>query len=254
MADWSPDLYLAFEDERTRAAADLLAHVPLQAARRIVDVGCGPGNSTELLSRRYPHADILGIDTSPAMLEAAGARLPSVRFATADASQWTPGPDVDLVYANATYQWVPEHFSHLPRVLAALGPGGCLAVQMPDNLREPTHELMRDVAQSRGWAQRLKGAPRAPLPEMAAYYDALAPCARSIDIWRTTYTHVMAGPAEIVEFIRSTGLRPFLGPLSEAERAEFLALYESKVAAAYPPMADGRRLLAFPRLFIVAVR
>jgi trans-aconitate 2-methyltransferase len=254
MADWSPDLYLAFEDERTRAAADLLAHAPLQTARRIVDVGCGPGNSTELLRRRFPNADILGIDTSPAMLDAARARLPSARFAIADATGWTPDGGVDLVFANATYQWVPNHLGQLPRVLGALQTGACLAVQMPDNLAEPTHRLMQKIAEAGAWSARLSGAPRPPLPPMSAYYEALAPGAARFDIWRTTYVHVMASAAAIVDFLRSTGLRPFLDPLSEAERADFLSLYETEIAAAYPPMADGRRLLPFPRLFIVAMR
>jgi trans-aconitate 2-methyltransferase len=254
MADWSPDLYLTFEDERTRAAADLLARTPLRSAGRIVDVGCGPGNSTELLNRRFPQADILGIDTSPAMLDAARARLPSARFEIADANHWTPEADVDLVYANATYQWIPDHLTQLPRVLGALRPGACLAVQMPDNLGELTHELMCKVAEARDWAARLKDAPRARLPGMAVYYEALAPGARQLDIWRTTYAHMMPSATAIVEFVRSTGLRPFLEPLTHTEKTEFLSLYEQEIALAYPPMADGRRLLLFPRLFIVAAR
>ena len=164
MADWSPATYLKFEDERTRAAIDLLAHVPLDDARHVVDVGCGPGNSTELLAARYPGADVLGIDNSPAMLEEARRRLPEARFEPADAAAWLPDADVDLVFANATYQWVPDHFAQLPRVLAALRPGAVLAVQMPDNRAEPTHRLMVEVADQRP----LGGAARPRLPRAAA--------------------------------------------------------------------------------------
>lgn len=254
MADWSPATYLKFEDERTRAAIDLLAHVPLVDARRVVDVGCGPGNSTELLVARYPDADVLGVDNSPAMLDEARRRLPAARFEAADAARWLPDADVDLVFANATYQWVPDHFAQLPRVLAALKPGAALAVQMPDNRAEPTHRLMVEVADDPRWAVRLAHMSRAHLPPATAYYDVLAPLAARFDIWRTAYQHPLADAAAIVEFVRSTGLRPFLDALEPDERAAFVADYTARIAAAYPPRADGKVLLAFPRLFFVAVR
>ena len=146
MADWSPSTYLKFEDERTRPARDLLAQVPLASARHVIDVGCGPGNSTELLAARFPEADIVGLDNSQAMLEEARRRLPKLRFEAGDANVWTPKPNADLVFANATYQWIPDHLEQLPRVLEALRPGAILAVQMPDNLAEPTHQLMKEVA------------------------------------------------------------------------------------------------------------
>ena len=252
--DWSPATYLKFEDERTRAAIDLLAHVPLDDARRVVDVGCGPGNSTELLAARYPGADVLGFDNSPAMLEEARTRLPAARFETADAATWLPAADVDLVFANATYQWVPDHFEQLPQVLAALKPGAVLAVQMPDNRAEATHRLMVEVADGGPWAARLVHASRAPLPPAGAYYDVLAPLAARFDIWRTAYQHPLADAAAIVDFVRATGLRPFLDALDAEERHAFVAEYTARIAEAYPRRADGRVLLAFPRLFIVARR
>ena len=252
--DWSPATYLKFEDERTRPARDLLAQVRSDGVRKIVDVGCGPGNSTELLVARYPAAEIVGLDNSPAMLEEARRRLPRVRFESADANVWVPNGDVGLVFANATYQWVPRHLEHLPRVLAALPTGATLAVQMPDNLAEPTHWLMREVAVAGPWRERLAGAARDPLPAAAVYYDAFRAVAARIEIWRTAYHHVLPNAAAIVEFVRSTGLRPFVDPLSDAERKEFLALYTARIAAAYPPLADGKVLLAFPRLFLVVER
>ena len=188
------------------------------------------------------------------MLDEARQRLPALRFEAADAATWVPEPDVDLVYANATYQWVPQHLEQLPRVLAALPEGGFLAVQMPDNVGEPTHRLMAETAAALGLAERLAGAERAPLAPPGAYYDALKPCGGAVDIWRTTYHHVLADAAAIVDFVRSTGLRPFLDPLGEPEREAFLADYTARIDAAYPARFDGRRLLAFPRLFIVARR
>lgn len=254
MNDWSPLLYARFEDERTRAARDLLAQVPLVRPARVVDVGCGPGNSTALLAERYPKAQIVGLDTSPAMLEAARRRQPGTRFEIADAGVWTPGPDIDLVFANATYQWVQGHLARLPLVLEALRPGAVLAVQMPDNIGEPSHLAMREAAMAGPWARRLAHAARDPLPAPRLYYDALRRHGARVEIWRTIYNHPLADAAAIVEWVRGTGLRPFLEPLVGEERDAFLADYLARIAAAYPPAADGRVLLAFPRLFIVATR
>ncbi len=253
MPDWSPSLYSRFEDERTRPARDLLAQVP-DVSGRIVDMGCGPGNSTALLAERWPDREIVGLDSSPAMLEEARKRLPALRFEPADAATWTPDSHMGLVFANAIYQWVPDHLAVLPRVLAQMAPGSALAVQMPDNLTEPTHQLMREIAASGPWAARLRSAARAALPPPRIYYDALKPLAARVDIWHTAYNHVLADAGAVVEWVRSTGLRPFLDPLAEDERRSFLADYTARIARAYPAASDGKVLLRFPRLFIVAVR
>ncbi len=254
MTDWSPALYAQFEEERTRPARDLLAQVSPAQARKVVDVGCGPGNSTALLAARWPEAEIAGLDNSPAMLEAARERLPMARFEAADANVWTPAADVDVVFANVTYQWVPDHLAQLPRVLGALRPGAVMAVQMPDNLGEPTHLAMRAAAKNARWAGRLADASREPLSAPRAYYEAFRPHATAVEIWRTVYIHPLADPAAILEWVRGTGLRPFLEPLAAQEREAFLADYLARIADAYPPAADGLVLLAFPRLFMVARR
>lgn len=254
MADWSPTQYLKFEDERTRPSHDLLARVPLAAPGRVVDMGCGPGNSTELLVARYPDAAVTGLDNSPNMLAEARRRVPAAQFAEADATTWVPEPGTDLVFANAIYQWVPEHLAQLPRVVEALPPGGVLAVQMPDNMAEPSHELMRRTAAEGPWAARLRDAARAPLPPVRTYYDAFRPVARHIDIWHTVYNHVLDGPEAIVEWVKSTGLRPFIDPLAPDERAAFLSRYLERISEAYPRTVDGKVLLRFPRLFMVIAR
>jgi len=254
MKDWSPSLYRRFEDERTRPARDLLAQVDIEAPRLVVDMGCGPGNSTELLVERFPHARVVGLDTSPNMLAEARERVPSARFEVADANSWIPGAGTDVVFANAIYQWVPEHLAAMTRVLEALEPGAVLAVQMPDNINEPTHASMREVAAEGPWAERLSGAARPPLPRVRTYYEALAPHAARIDIWHTVYNHVLADADAVVEWVKSTGLRPFLDPLDESERADFLARYRARIVDAYPPLTGGKVLLRFPRLFVVATR
>lgn len=254
MADWSPDTYLKFEDERTRPARDLVNAVPLANPSFVVDIGCGPGNSTELLVECFPAARHLGIDTSPAMLDKARMRLPDVEFRLADAAGFRPDTPPDLMFANAVFQWLPDHLQLFVKFIGELAPGGVLAVQMPDNIVEPTHALMAEVAASGRWADKLKTAARAPLPPVRAYYEALKPHCRRLEIWHTIYNHPLDDAAAVVEWVRSTGLKPFLDPLDEDERADFLAVYTEKVAAAYPPLAGGGVLLRFPRLFIVATR
>ena len=254
--DWSARLYLRFEAERTRPAADLLARVFNDRAKRVVDLGCGPGNSTELLARRFQGADILGLDTSDDMLAQARARLPGARFEKADVAQWRSATPLDLIFANAALQWIPHHLDLMVRLVAQLAPGGCLAVQVPDNFDEPSHALMRDIAGQAPFREKLATATstREKIGGFVDYYAALAPHCAEIDMWRTTYVHALPGPEAIVEWLKSTGLRPFLAPLAPEERQAFLAQYGAAIAAAYPPLADGRVLLPFPRLFVVAAR
>ena len=255
MGTWSVEQYLKFEDERTRPARDLLNGVPLAAPRTVVDVGCGPGNSTELLVERYPQAAVSGFDSSAEMLVAARKRLPNVAFAQASAETWTPQAPPDLIYANAVFQWVPDHVAVLVRLAKALAPGGALAVQMPDNQQEPSHAMMRAVAAESDFAEAFRTPiAREVLPTVGVYYDALKPVAARVEIWRTTYHHALAGADAIVEWVKGTGLRPFLDRLDASQQAEFLAHYTERLAAEYPRQADGRVLFRFPRLFIVATK
>jgi len=254
--DWNARQYLKFEDERTRPPRDLLAQVPLESPRRVIDLGCGPGNSTALLLERYPQARVMGLDSSPDMLRQARERLPNCEFAQADLADWSPQERTDLLFANAVFQWVPNHPAVLRRLLAALPAGGVLAVQMPDNTEEPALALMREVATRGPWAAQLAlaAAARDDLPTPAADYDLLGPLCAHLDVWHTVYNHVMAGPEAIVEWFKGSGLRPFLSSLDDDMRRGFIADYTARIARAYPRRHDGRVLLRFPRLFIVATR
>ena len=254
---WSPTQYLAFEDDRTRPVRDLLAAVPAVAARAVVDIGCGPGNSTELLAARYPEAVTTGLDSSPEMVAAARKRLPELRFDVADISGWRgPGP-FDVILGNAVLQWVPGHEAVLPRLVGMLAAGGSLAIQLPDNLEEPAYQAMRAVAAEEPWAGALRGASgfRADQHTAEAYYRMLRPHCSRVDVWTTTYRHVLpGGAAAIVEWFRGSGLRPYLAALGEPERSRFLERYTARVAEAYPEQPDDSVLLPFPRLFFVATR
>ncbi len=252
---WSPTQYSKFEDERSRPVKDLIAQLPDRAVARAADIGCGPGNSTELLQRRFPQAAIVGMDSSREMIEAARARLPAVAFEIEDIATWrNPGP-FDVILSNAALQWVPDHVALIPKLLAKLAPGGSLAVQVPDSLTEPAQLLMREVAVGGPWAGKLTGAPRALDSRHSAdwYYRMLREGGAAVNIWRTTYFHPLkGGAAAIVEWFKGSGLRPYLAPLDAAERAEFLARYEASLAKAYPALPDGTVMLSFPRLFFVA--
>src|SRR6202522_358945 len=256
MADWSAQQYLKFEHERTRPPRALRAQIPVVDARKVVDIGCGPGNSTELLVKRWPQASVTGIDTSADMLRQARERLPAHRFIEANVAHWVPSEKTDVLFANAIFQWVPGHLKQLQRLLGALPPGGVLAVQMPDNLDEPTHVLMREVAQLAPWREKLaeNARVRDNLPKPGAYYDALGPLSTRLEIWHTIYNHVLDDAAAIVEWVKGTGLRRFVARWEPPDRRQYLAEYTARVAASYLPQADGKVLLRFPRIFIVAVK
>jgi trans-aconitate 2-methyltransferase len=253
--DWNAQRYLQFEAERTRPARDLLARVS-QHASRVIDIGCGPGNSTELLARRFPLAEIVGLDSSDDMLAEARARLPRIRFEKTDIAHWRSDAFFDLIFANAVLQWIPDHIAVMAKMMTRLAPGGSLAVQMPDNFEEPSHVLMRKVASRIEFRDALRDAntSRESIGAFADYFSALAPHSADVDVWRTTYVHTLAGPNAIVEWVEGSGLRPFLSPLDSSGKQAFLAQYRKEIAAAYPTLADGRVLLAFPRLFVVATR
>jgi trans-aconitate 2-methyltransferase len=256
---WSAAQYLAFEEERTRPVRDLLAAVPPIDARRVIDLGCGPGNSTEVLARRFPHARATGIDSSADMIEAARRRLPEIDFQVRDLREWADAPAAapeDVILSNAVLQWVPGHARLLGALVARLAPGGVLALQLPDNLTEPAQRLMREVAAAGPWSARLTQAEEARVPIESAewYHERLAALGARVQVWRTTYYHALRGAEAIVEWFRGTGLRPYLDPLSPPERERYLERYRERVADSYPARADGTVLLPFPRLFLLAQR
>lgn len=250
---WSAGQYSKFLDQRTRPARDLLAAVPLETPRRVVDIGSGPGNSTGLLVARFPGANVTGLDSDPDMIAAARRALPECSFDLGQVEDWQPETPPDLIFANASLQWVDGHETLFPRLVGQLAPGGVLAVQMPDNLNEPTHIAMRKIADDPRWRDRLANAAarRKPLIAPADLHALLRPHCGQVDIWRTVYHFDLAGVDAIVEWFKGSALPPYLAALDAVEQDAFLAAYTDEIAPHYPAH-DGRVLLAFPRYFFVA--
>lgn len=251
---WSAKQYSTFENERTRPVRDLVAALPSQDVKLAVDLGCGPGNSTEVLAQRFPGATVTGLDSSEDMVSAARKRLPQLNFEVADIGAWSPSQQYDVILANASLQWLPDHATLYPHLLGKLAPGGHLAIQTPDNLEEPAHRLARETAANGPWASKIGEVKLPPRHSASFYYELLRAHASQVDVWRTTYFHALAGAAAVVEWFKGSALLPYLEKLDADERSAFLAAYQAAIAEAYPALADGTVLLPFPRLFIVARR
>lgn len=259
--DWSATQYLKFSGERTRPSWDLVAQVPLKSPRSVVDLGCGPGNSTAVLVERFPDAIIKGIDSSPDMVAKAQVALPGINFILDDLSTYMPPREepVDLLFSNAVFQWIPysERIPIIKRLIRSQPPGGVFALQVPDNHMEKSHIAMRLVAENGGpWTETLQQLQPSlgPFQTPQEIYDELKPICSSINLWHTYYQHVLDSHEAVVEWVKGTGLRPFIDPLNAEQKAGFLDAYLEKIRQLYPVSIDGKVLLRYPRLFMVAIR
>ncbi len=252
---WDPTQYLRYADERLWPALDLMARIPAEAPRRVVDLGCGPGNVTALLKRRWPQAEVTGVDGSAPMLAKAAEAAPECRFIEADIAAWTPAAPPEVLYSNAALHWVGGHQALFPRLLGLLAPGGVLAVQMPAMHAEPLRALQHEVAANGPWAELLVEVDSArPILEPGGYWDLLKPRAASLDIWETIYLHALQGEDAVVQWATGSSLRPFLDRLPENLKEPFRLAYSQATRPHYPRRPDGTTLLPFQRLFMVARR
>jgi trans-aconitate 2-methyltransferase len=225
----------------------------------VADLGCGPGTLTVALARRWPAADVEGIDNSAEMIEAARA-LPEARqgkglhFTLGDVSDWAPDEQPDVIISNAVLQWIPGHLEVLARWAGLLRRGGWLAIQVPGNFDQPSHAVLRELTSSARWREPLAGVKlNSQAAEPAEYLGLLASAGFDVDAWETTYQHVLHGEDPVVSWYQGTGLRPVLTALGPAEAQEFLADYRTRIAREYPPASYGT-VLPFRRVFAVAVR
>lgn len=256
MADWNPDLYLRYADERTRPALDLAARIPLQCADSVLDIGCGPGNSTAVAAARFPGARVLGVDSSPAMVEQARRKHPEFRFSLCDVSRdlSSLGGGWDVVFSNACLQWVPGHDALIPALFGLLAPGGVLAVQVPKQDEQPVHRLLQEVARTPRWSARITSVRRFFNRTPEEYFDILSTLTREFQQWEVVYYQRMPSCEAILEWYRATGMRPYLAQLSEADRPAFEADVLAGIRELYPARGSGEILFRFPRLFFTASR
>jgi trans-aconitate 2-methyltransferase len=247
MPNWDANLYLQFADYRTQPSIDLIARIALSHPQRVIDLGCGPGNSTEMLRQRWPEADIIGLDSSPEMIAAASNVRPEAKWVLADAATWTADAPFDVVFSNAALQWVPNHSRLFPHLFAQVAPHGALAVQIPAHFQSPVHRLLHEIADTPAWQPRMHEAKNALVNERPSfYYDLLQPIASQIDIWETEYNHVMDSPESIMQWMSGTALRPFLEALEdESQRLQFQEMLLAGLVRAYPRQKDGRVLFPY---------
>ena len=249
---WDPERYGRFSDERLRPALDLLARVELENPVQIVDLGSGSGAALLALAARWPEAKLTAVDNSAEMLAKAREVMPKADFIEADAGSWRPAEPVDLIYSNAVLHWLDDHDRLVPDLLDHLKPGGVLAVQVPDNWRDPCHTIMEELADLPEFREFAKPAVRRdPVLPAEAYYRLLAG-ARRVELWKTTYFHVLEGDHPIYDWLSATSLGRILDTLDEARWADFVARYKAAAAEAYPKQPDGKTLYPLNRLFFVA--
>lgn len=260
---WDASQYLKFSDQRTRPSCDLCDRLPSDdgEVRRILDIGCGPGNSTAQLRERYPHAEILGIDSSEPMIESARAQHPDIDFTVHDATALDELPgDFDIVFTNACLQWVPNHREVIPAMLRRVRHGGMAACQFTETINQPAHTVMRELATDPQFAQYIGSEGVRPYHhlggdrfDVSAYYDLIAPLSEHAQVWETTYWHALAGYEGVIEWYRGTGMRPYLAQLPTDElRGRYEQAFVERLRGIYPLQSDGTVLMPMPRFFFVA--
>lgn len=254
MRAWDPEQYLRYGEERARPFTDLLARVKARRPAYVVDLGCGPGDLTASLRGRWPDAEVVGVDSSPQMIEHARRHAaPGLSYVEADLREWRPARPVDVLVSSSTLQWVPGHLELLERLVRELAPGGELAVQVPANFTEPTHRILHEMQDDPRWRDELQGTPRPASHDAARYLEVLLSLGCAVDAWETTYLHVLRGDDAVLEWMTGTGARPTLQRLDDDARAEFLETYRGRLRRAYPAAAD-RVVLPYRRVFFVARR
>lgn len=258
MPGWDAELYLKFAGQRGRPAADLVAQIALENPRRIIDVGCGTGTSTEQLRQRWPDADLTGLDYSPDMLAQARANHPDWKWIESTVEDWAPREKFDLIFSNACLHWIGDHAALFPRLFSYVASGGAFAVQMPNSYHLPAHTVMHDVAADpkMPWSRTLAGvAETYSVQPMAFYYETLRKLASRLNIWQTEYLQIMDGPEAILDWVTSTAMRRFTEPLAnEEQRQEFRRQCLERFRKAYPANDQGKTLFPYFRLFIIAYR
>lgn len=256
MPDWDPKLYLKFSDQRSRPASDLIAQIRLDNPKRLIDLGCGTGNSTEQLHGRWPSAELTGLDSSAAMLARARQNHADWKWIESPIEDWQPERSYDLVFSNAALHWVPNHGELFPLLLNSVAPGGAMAVQMPYNFQSPAHQAMKKIAADPRWSGLLDGASeRAHVELMSFYYHVLSKTAVALNIWETVYLQIVDGPRAVLDWVRSTAMRGYLDCLpDDGQRNIFEEMCLREFEKSYIADEQGKVLFPYRRMFIIAYR
>ena len=253
---WNPDTYLWFERQRTLPATDLAARIEVAQPERVIDIGCGPGNSTAVLRRKWPHAAVTGLDSSEEMIRKARAQYPDTDWVHGDARAWTPDQSYHVIFSNAALQWMPDQQGIIRKLFAALVPGGALAVQVPADVDTPLRRAVMTIADRAQWRTRMSGcASLITYRDASFYYDILSALSQRLELWTTTYTHVLDSHQELIDWYTSTGMKTYLARIqAEEEKTAFKRQVLDECRPGYPQHPDGRILFPFPRLFFVVYR
>ncbi|MGL4107486.1 methyltransferase domain-containing protein [Clostridium sp. LP20] len=254
MEDWNSEQYLMFKNERTQPAIDLVNRIAIENSRKIIDIGCGPGNSTEVLAKRFPNAYVLGVDSSSDMIEQGKRDYPNLDFKKCDVGSDLSklDKDFDIVFSNACIQWIPNHNQLLNNLIGLLKRGGILAVQIPMNYQEPIHKIIGEVTTNERWKSEFDNPRIFYNMEQSQYFDLLSEISSEFYMWETTYYHNLESHKDIMEWYRGTGLRPYSKALSGTKKELFEQEIFERVVEEYPVQKNGRVIFRFPRLFFVA--
>jgi trans-aconitate 2-methyltransferase len=253
---WDPDSYLKFERERTLPSRDLVSRIELTDPRRIIDIGCGPGNSTSVLREAWPGADVIGLDNSEEMISKARSTYPASRWILADAAEWRSGDTYDLVFSNATLHWIADQEKALGNLFAQVAEEGALAAQVPCNTESPLFKALVSVSESAEWNQVMAGcSAQIFYRDELFYYGLLSRLSARIEMWITTYLHVMESHQDLIDWYSSTGMKMYLERIgSDVKRREFTSQVLEACKAHYPRQQNGRILFPFRRIFFVAYK
>jgi trans-aconitate 2-methyltransferase len=249
---WDPDRYLTYADERGRPFVELLARVGAESPATVADLGCGPGNLTTLLIERWPEADVVGLDSSPEMIDKARLVSDAIHWQVGDLRGWAAEADpVDVLVSNATLQWVPGHLDLLAHLVGRVRAGGWFAFQVPGNFGEPSHTIRTALAAEAPYAEHTQGVAVPRSHDPMVYLERLASLGCEVDAWETTYLHILTAPDPVFTWVSGTGARPTLQALPDDLRTGFEQEFKRRLHAAYPER-DGRVVLPFRRVFVVA--
>jgi trans-aconitate 2-methyltransferase len=252
--DWKPELYLKYRNERTQPSIDLVNKISMDfVPENIIDLGCGPGNSSQVLVQRWLTSYFVGVDNSVSMIEKAKMDYPNQEWVVADASNYKTDLKFDLVFSNATIQWIPNHENLLSKFHELLSDRGILAIQIPMFWDMPLAKAIEKVSKGNRWKTRTKDVLNLfTIHDYFFYYDQLSGLFNTIDMWETDYMHILDSQNSILEMIKSTGLKPYLERIEgNAEKLEFEEEVLNEIKRHYPLQKNGKVIFPFKRLFFI---